>query len=58
MASAEMFLGNNKTTKGYLTQPVGGSGKAKAAFLKEITPTLNLKGRLVGGRRRVGQAPK
>ena len=55
---APRFLGNNKATRGYLTQHVGGSGSAKAAFLEEITPTLNLKGRQVGGRRRVGQAPK
>lgn len=58
MGYAPVFLGNNKTTRGYLTQHVGGSGSAKAAFLEEITPALNLKGRQVGGRRRVGQAPK
>ena len=58
MGYAPRFLGNNKATRGYLTQHVGGSGSAKAAFLEEITPTLNLKGRQVGGRRRVGQAPK
>jgi len=55
MGYAPRFLGNNKATRGYLTQHVGGSGSAKAAFLEEITPTLNLKGRQVGGRRRVGQ---
>ena len=49
MGYAPVFLGNNKTTRGYLTQHVGGSGSAKAASLEEITPALNLKGRQVGG---------
>lgn len=38
-----------------VSQPVSGSGKkSKAAFLEDIAPKLNIKGRQVGCRRRVG----
>ena len=58
MGYAQMFLGNNKTTRGYLSQHVGGSESAKAAFLEEITPTLESSGEAGGWHKKGGAGSK